>query len=54
MTTYPAAGSGSRQLKTKETSRPVHTDAPLAATQVNNYTKGDPSKDCFKLFDVTN
>lgn len=54
ITRSPAAGSGSRQLRHREASRQVHTDAPLAATQMNNYTKGDLSKDCFKLFDVTN
>ena len=53
MTRSPAAGSGSGQLKHREASRQVPTDDPLAATQVNNYMKGD-LPDYFKLFDVTN
>ena len=53
MTRSPAAGSGSGQLKHREASRQVPTDDPLAATQVNNYMKGD-LPNCFKLFDVTN
>ena len=36
-----AAKSGSGQLKHKETCRLIQTHAPLAATQVSNYTKGE-------------
>ena len=38
MTRFPAAGLNRRQLKYRESSRQVHTYAPLAATQVNNCT----------------
>lgn len=41
MTRFPAAGSDSGQLKYRETSRQAHTDALLAATQMNSYTKGE-------------
>lgn len=41
MTRSCAAGSDRRQLKYRESSRQAHTDAPLAATQVNNCTIGE-------------